>query len=1101
MTKAWARTLPQPLFFLALLLSLAGCQPKPAVPPALFTLVEPGHSGVSFTNTIAEDDTFNIVDFYYVYNGGGVAIGDINNDSLPDLYFTGNRVGDRLYVNKGNLKFEDVTSTAGIRKRGWSTGVTMVDINADGLLDIYVCKSGNYPAAKRINQLYINEGNLKFREDAAAWGLADTTYTNQAAFFDYDKDGDLDVYLLTSTNTIRNPNKVTPVVDNGKGPSVDKLLRNDNGKFVDVSASAGILHEGFGLGVAINDLNDDGWEDILVSNDFLANDHLYVNNHDGTFTESARKYFKHHSQFSMGNDVSDFNNDGLADVMVVDMLPAAAIGRKKMAGPANPNTFEAMTRAGYHPQYMRNVLQVNLGFDNTHTPVFAEIGQQAGVHSTDWSWAPLFADFDQDGRKDLFITNGYLRDITDMDFIIHNNQTATQATPAETDRGMREGAKKMPSKLMRNYMFRNAGDNAFEDLSAAWLGAHPSLSNGASLGDLDLDGDLDIVVNNINEPAFIFQNTIGNAHYLKVILNGNQQNTKGLGSDITLYANGELQRQHMSVTRGYQSSLDYGLHFGLGKNTVVDSLQIIWPDGKSQVMRNVKADRTITLSYADSGTEKLHSIKQKSSILHRVDSAMIGAHREQEKFYMDYDVEPLLPHKLSQQGPCLAVADVNKDGLDDFFVGGSYQYTGNLFLQQANGTFKVSSIGQDKKNEEDTGATFFDADHDGDQDLYIVSGSNEHYDNSPYLQDRLLLNNGKGKFTPDTTRLPAMRHSGSCVVPFDFDKDGDLDLFRAGRLIPLEFPKPGVSYLLTNTNGKFTDDTNRLAAGLQTVGMVTDALWADIDGDGWHDLVLVGEYMPITIFKNDKGTLNQMKPAALEHSNGLWNTLAATDIDHDGDVDFVVGNVGLNSRYRFTKEQPFSIYGGDLDNNNRWDAIPAYYDKGIEYPVSSWFDLGRQVPLYKKKYQTFDAYAKATLTEAMAPVKDKVQLTVHAYQQQSVIVENLGHGEFNIRPLPALAQRAPIKDILVRDINQDGHDDLLLVGNDFTTEPVEGQHDAGVGAILLGDGKGTFKPMPSEQSGFWVEYDARHLEGVKQRAGEIFVVTQNNGPLLMFQKK
>jgi len=575
-----------------------------------------------------------------------------------------------------------------------------------------------------------------------------------------------------------------------------------------------------------------------------------------------------------------------------------------------------------------------------------------------------------------------------------------------------------------------------------------------------------------------------------------------LGSIVTLYTNGQLQRQHMGVTRGYQSSVDYILHFGLGEHLVIDSLEIIWPDGRSQVMRKLNANQTITLNYAESGTETLKNGHTLQPLLQRADSASHLAYTDREKFYMDYDVEPLLPHKLSQQGPCLAVADVNKDGLDDFFVGGSYQFAGNIFLQLPDGTFTEKPVHQQKdKNEEDTGAAFFDADQDGDEDLYIVSGSNEHYDNSPFLQDRLMFNDGKGNYRTDTTRLPAMRHSGSCIVPFDFDKDGDLDIFRAGRLISLEFPKPGVSYLLQNDKGKFTDVTNPVAPGLQNVGMVTDAAWVDLDGDEWHDLILVGEYMPITVFKNEKGNLKPLQPESLAFSNGLWNAVVALDIDHDGDMDLVTGNIGLNSRYRFTKEKPLSVYAGDFDNNNRWDALPAYYAGEIEYPTSSWFDVVRQVPMFKKRYQTFEAFAKASLNDVIAPVKDQVKLTVRAYQQQSLVLENVGNFEFKLTPLPAVVQQAPVKDILVSDINRDGQDDLLFVGNDFTIEPVEGQHDAGVGVVLLGDGKGGLQPLAPRYSGFWVEHDARHIRKVKQRNGDLIVVTQNSGPLLAFRKK
>jgi enediyne biosynthesis protein E4 len=1067
----------------------------------LFTKVEPSTSGVKFNNTIIEDDTSNMVDFYYVYNGAGVAIGDINNDDLPDLFFSGNQVSDRLYLNKGNFKFEDITAKAGIQKKGWSTGVTMADVNADGLLDIYVCKSGNFPAAERTNLLYINRGNLIFEEQASSWGLADTTHTNQAAFFDYDRDGDLDAYLMTSTNSIRNPNKLTQPKDDGTGSSVDRLFQNQGKKFVDVSTAAGILQDGFGLGLAIHDLNGDGWEDILVSNDFLANDHLYINNHNGTFTESAKLYFRHHSNFSMGNDVGDYNNDGLPDVVVVDMLPSDPVQRKKMAGPANPNAFEAMIRAGYHPQYMRNMLHLNLGKDDKQNPVFAEIGQQVGIHSTDWSWAPLFADFDHDGWRDLFITNGYLRDITDMDFIIHNGNVATSGKVSETSKVMRAGAVKMPSITKNNFLFRNTKDSGFTDVSKEWLGDHPSLSNGASVADLDNDGDLDIVTNNINESASIFRNNSSNTRYLKIKLVGPPGNTKGLGSDVTIYFQGAMQTQHMAVTRGYQSSVDYTLNFGLGENQEVNSLEVRWPDGKREIRTKIPANQVITLNYEDGSPGEVTLTKPEPLFLENISGSNGLDFVHKEEFYMDYDVEPLLPHKLSQQGPCLASADINGDGLEDFFVGGSYKHHGTIFIQNQKADFTRRPISQKAdKQEEDTDAIFFDSDKDGDQDLYIVSGSNEFFDESKLYQDRLLVNDGRGNFSIRPNLLPVIGSSGGCVAAVDFDKDGDTDLFRGGRLIPMAYPKPGNSYLLLNDRGKFINVIDSLAAGLKNIGMVTDACWADVDGDTWYDLVLVGEYMPITIFRNDHGVLKQMNPSSLQRTNGLWNSVTVSDIDKDGDLDLIAGNLGLNSRYRFTKEKPLSVYCGDLDGNGSLDAIPAYYFGEVEYPVPPLFDLVRQIPMFKKRYQNFDTYARTTMTELIAPVKEKIDYVARAFEQRSVIIENLGNGEFNIRPLPDIAQRSPVTDVAIEDIDMDGSLDIILVGNDYSVEPIEGQHDAGVGIILLGDGKGEFIPLQPRQSAFWVEGDARKIITLNWRGNRIILVSQNKGQLLAFRK-
>ena len=1104
---------------LALVLgALSACTHKSET---LFTTLSPAESGVDFKNTVTENDTVNLVDYYYVYNGGGVAVGDINNDDLPDLYFTGNQVGDRLYLNKtkpgsGHPQFEDITETAGIRKAGWSTGVTMADVNADGLLDIYVCKSGNYPGNRRKNQLYINKGVVKgatpcFEEQAERFGLADTSYTNQAAFFDYDKDGDLDVYLLTSTNRVRNPNQLTPVVADGSGLANDKLLRNDPGAsgphFTDVTKAAGILHDGFGLGLAVADFNHDGWEDIYVANDFLANDFLYINNHDEDkpgFSEVGKTYFKHHSQFSMGCDAADINNDGLTDLVVADMLPADNEQRKKMAGPATYQQFEATLRQGYHPQFMRNMLQVNGGKAPDGRMIFSEIGQLAGVSATDWSWSPLLADLDNDGWRDLFITNGYLRDITDLDFVSFNDQFAQAGgrTPEEINQYLRQEAPKMPSIEKPNRFFRNRHDLAFDDVTATWFGTETSLSNGSAYADLDRDGDLDLIVNNINKDAYILQNNTVNRHFVQLKLQGPAQNPFGLGADVALYSNGMTQTYHQAVTRGYQSSSDYIIHFGLGLANHVDSLRIVWSDGKSQTQKNLPIDRLVPLAYRQAQPTPAQPQITQPTLLTDITHSSGVQFTHQEESYLDYNQEPLLPHKFSQQGPKLATGDVNGDGLEDLFVGGAFRHYGKLLLQTPAGRFVEKAYTDEiqPKDEEDIGALLFDADGDRDNDLYIVSGSNEYYDGSAYYQDRLYLNDGKGKFTLAVDRLPPIRHSGSCVIAVDFDKDGDLDLFRGGRLRALQYPMPGKSYLLKNEQGHFRDVTDKLAPALRLVGMVTDAVWTDLDRDSWPDLIVVGEMMPITVFKNNQGTLAHLPVKSLDGSEGFWNCIQAGDFDHDGDSDFVLGNMGLNSRYRVSPNQPMRVYSGDYDGNGRLDAIATYYLQGVEYPIASRDELGRQLPLIKKQFTNYALYAEAQLTNLLPPEKQQSSTVLRACQQQSIILENTG-GSFRLRPLPSLAQWGPIQSLLVDDIDRDGHLDVLAVGNAYEAESVAGQYDALVGLMLKGNGKGEFRSLLFSQSGFLADGDCKSIVGLNRAANRLFVVSANKGPLRLFQSR
>ena len=1079
------------------------CQPKQET---LFSLLPSSQTGVKFQNNIKENEDFNLIDYYYVYNGGGVAIGDINNDGLPDLYFTGNQVPDKLYLNKGNsdgkLHFEDITQKAGILAGGWSTGVTMADVNADGLLDIYVCKSGNYPAEKRNNQLYLNKGNLHFEEAAKQTGIADTTFTNQAAFFDFDKDGDLDLFLITSTNLVRNPNKLVSPVSDGTGFSVDKLYRNDGGNFTDVSQQAGIVHDGMSLGLSIADFNGDGWEDILVGNDFLSNDLLYLNNQDGTFRESAKEAFGHHSQFTMGTDAADFNNDGRVDLMTVDMLPAENEQRKQMAGPANFQQFQMARQLGYHPQYMRNMLQLNVGERKKGRGVrdvhFSEIGQFAGVHSTDWSWSPLFADFDNDGQKDLFITNGYLRDITDLDFVAYNSEMAQGgATPTEINNRMKSEAVKMKILKKNNFIYRNNGDLTFTNMAKTWFGDSPSLSNGSAYGDLDNDGDLDLVVNNINQEAFILQNNTVGKNFLNVSLKGKNGNLHGLGSEVTIYTGNEIQKIHHTLTRGYQSSSDNLIHFGLNQRKQIDSLRIIWPDGKLQILKRPAINKILTLNYknAKSGSD---IDKISTPILQEItrETGIDVVHEEEP--YMDYNQEPMLMHKLSQQGPKIAVGDVNGDGLEDFFIGGSYRHQGKSFIQNAAGKFleKPFNTVQREKDEEDTGVLLADLDDDKDLDLYIVSGSNEYFDGSEYYQDRLYMNDGKGNFSLMADALPVIRHSGSCVTAIDFDKDGDLDLFRGGRLTPLAYPKAGESCILRNDHGHFSDVTDSVAPGLRSIGMVTDAVWTDTDNDSWPDLMIVGEFMPITLFKNVRGKLT--KTNAFPESNGLWNCVKSADFDHDGDMDFVVGNVGLNSRYRFSIKEPLSVYSADLDGNGRYDAIPSYYLNGTEYPVPSRDELTRQIPLFKKRFQSYALYAKIKMDELLTDDQRKSVVISRAYKQESVFIENKGAGKFIIKSLPQAAQLSVVQDILIDDADKDGQLDILLVGNDFSTEPIVGQYDASFGTLLKGNGKGVFQAVDPDKSGFFADGDCRSIKKISGKKN-YYIISRNLASMLIFK--
>lgn len=1077
------------LFCVSLLLLSASCfneipvKEEKNLHRPLFRLVPADSTKIDFNNAIVENDSLNMIDFFYAYNGGGVAIGDINNDSLPDIFFTGNSTGDRLYLNLGKMKFQDITEVSGVTKEGWSTGVTMVDINNDGFMDIYVSRSGNYKSSQRKNLLYINQKNGTFNEDAAGYGIADSSYTTQAAFFDYDKDGDLDLYLLNHTNAVSDPNNLRPIKSDGNGPANDRLYRNNgihsNPIFTDVTKEAGILYDGLGLGIGIGDINEDGWEDVFITNDFLANDYIYINQKNGSFIEMSKSYLDHSSHFSMGNDIADFNNDGLMDLVAVDMLPPDNFHKKKMAGPFSYDIFEQSLDQGYYPQYMRNTLQLNMG-TNKGITTFSEIGQLAGIHETDWSWAPLFADFDNDGKKDLYITNGYLRDVTDLDFINYSGTLSQTLTPDSLNLLIKEKARTMPSIAPANHMYRNMGNLTFKNATVEWGLDHPSLSNGAAYGDLDNDGDLDLVINTLNSTSRIYENLSQKniSHgFIKINLLGDTTNLGAIGSKVSLYQNGNIQTLWKQTTRGYQSAMDPRLHFGLGNAKKIDSLVVHWPTGKITTIY----DPTINTTLDIHKTKSILTLSRPTSgeqitLFEDISKDLDIKYSHQEIPYRDFDRQFLLPHQHSQQGPGIAVADINGDGLDDFFVGGGYGKSGSLFYQTLSGTFieKPLLTRMEDLYTEDLGALFFDFDSDGDADLYITSGSNEFQENSDYYQDRLYENNGEGSFSLTNGLLPNIRSSTSCVRASDFDQDGDLDLFIGGRLTPLKYPLPGNSYLLINENGTFKEVTSDLAPGLKKVGMVTDALWTDWDNDLDTDLIVVGEFMAIQFFENQEGKLRNVSDTAVPNfTSGWWNSITGADIDNDGDMDYILGNLGTNTKYKVSKDEPLTVYALDYDANGNIDPLVSYYINGREHPSHSRDDILKQIPILKKQFQDYASFANATMDDILPKTKRSSSFIAKAFEFRSAQLQNNGNGIFTFIPLPMEAQTAPIKGIIAEDFDSDGNIDLILTGNDFGPEIGTGRYQALKGLYLKGDGKGNFLALTNKESGLLIDGDTR----------------------------
>ncbi len=1084
----------------------------PVKKPNQFVVLKADKTGIDFRNDLQETRYMNGLFYEYYYNGGGVAAGDFNNDGLADIYFISNLESNRLYLNQGNLTFKDVTEIAGVAgKAVFPTGVTTVDINNDGRLDIYISASGKLKdPEKRRNELYVNlgvnqQGIPVFREEGRKYGLDLPLLSTQASFFDYDRDGDLDLFLINHDVDIYRDDQIEAYLHTEAPLSSEKLYRNDHGKFTDVTKEANIINNrlSFGLGIAIGDLNNDGWPDIYVSHDFSEKDHLYINNLDGTFREVSASALQHLSNFSMGNDLADFNNDGWLDVLSVDMASQSNYDIKTSMSGMDPDKFNRHVELGLHHQYMYNTLHLHTGFVTGAIPHFSEIAQLAGIASTDWSWGPLFADFDNDGYKDLFVANGIKRDFRNNDFVNYHKayrEKLLQQKTIDQESYINHIMGKMPYRRKLNYFFRNNGDLTFSRMNNNWPDDTLTCSNGAAYGDFDNDGDIDIVVNNMDDVAFVYKNNAvenepGN-QYVKFRFEGPDNNRLGIGARVRIKYRDKLQIQEHYVTRGFQSSVEPGLHFGLGNDvSLIDQVEVIWPDGNRQIMDSVSTNQTIIFKYQEAGSR--HTSKNNGHGLFKdITGQMEMAHTHRENDFNDFDRESLLPHKMSQMGPALAIGDVNGDDLDDFYVGGALGVSGKLYIQQSDGHF-LSIKNEDFLNDkacEDVGAIFFDADGDKDVDLYVVSGGNEYQEGALLLQDRLYENKGQGKFIKNNNGLPEFNVSGSKVRASDYDLDGDLDLFVGGRQTPGKYPIAPDSYLLRNDSRndliKFSDVTDEVAPVLRSMGMVTDAEWVDIDGDELTDLVIVGEWMPVRVLKNQGDYFEDITaPSGLSREVGWWFDIVSADFDRDGDMDLVAGNLGLNYKYKASEAAPFEIYAKDFDNNGSLDIVLGYHNSGNLYPLRGRECTSNQMPFVKEKFPSYDAFGKATLREVFGV--ESLEQAVHhqATNFATSYLENQGSGTFKLRPLVNSAQLSSVNSILVEDYNGDGYLDLVIAGNMYGAEVETPRNDAGVGLYLQGDGKGAFQAVSPGQSNLFISGEVKDAGFVRlpgKRSGMLF---------------
>lgn len=1084
---------------LILFLSLSGCGEGP-----LFRQVPASRTGIHFSNNITTSDSFNAIVYEYIYNGGGVAAGDVNGDGLTDLFFTGNQVSNRLYLNRGDFQFEDVTEAAGLLTDHWCTGVAMADVNEDGRLDIYVSVAGfETPPEEMANLLFINQGweddgIPSFSEEAAAYGLDDQGYSTQGAFFDYDLDGDLDLYLLTNALEPFNRNNLRPKRVNGEAESTDRLYRNDgDGTFTNVSREAGILIEGYGLGVQISDLNFDGYPDVYAANDFISNDLIWINNQDGTFSNRAGEYLKHQTHNGMGADIADINNDALPDIAVLDMLPYDNYRQKMMIPNSNVDFFYMKKDMNYQDQYMRNTLQLHRGFLPDGSPRFSEIGFQAGMAGTDWSWAVLFADYDLDGWKDAFITNGYRKDVTNLDYINYSDANQLFGTYEAKKKKAVEDLENAPDVEVSNFLFRNNGDLSFTNVSREWGLDRPSFSNGAVYADLDQDGDLDLVVNNIDAKAFVYENRMREQrpqkYFLRVLLRENSPAVVAYNTKVWVYHGGKVQYQEYSPFRGYKSTTEEALHFGVGTDEKIDSVIVRWLDGRVSKKQNLPADQEVTVTYKESRNNRKTHLYTKNTValFEPVDDNRGLDYTHGDHNFSDLNTIRTLPHEHSKTGPPITTGDVNGDGLTDFFIGGNVDQAGMFFLQREDGAFSAAPLPFDASRK-DAAALLFDADGDGDQDLYVAGGGAHLPEGDELYQDRLYLNDGSGRFAKAEEALPALTASTGCVKAADYDGDGDPDLFVGGRIRPGAYPLPARSYLLRNDGGRFTDVTPE---ALQEPGLITDAVWSDWNGDGRTDLVLVGEWMSPAFFKNEDGKLvraevniNDVTGATLP-ANGWWFHLNAHDLDGDGDEDYLLGNLGLNSKLCATPEEPVQVIAKDFDQNGAIDPLLACYLQGEQYIMHQRDLLIDQIPAMKRRFPNYAKYAEATIDRTLSEKDFKNAYIRSSDTFASGLLENTGSGSFRFRKLPPECQMSPIMGSIALDINEDNRPDLIGAGNFHATETTQlGWQDASYGNILLNKGNMHFEPVNPLAAGFVMDGDVRSLVLLPANTGKSLIL-------------